>query len=60
VFICGNCIRVSPLARFVHHSTFTPNVRSHRLRTPSATGAGNWIQGVRWAAKLGARKSLKL
>jgi hypothetical protein len=43
VFICQNCIGVSPLARFVHHSTFTPNARSHRLRIPSARGAGNWL-----------------
>ena len=47
-------------ARFVHHLVLTPNTRSQRLKAPSAMGAGSWIQGTRWAANPGARRSTKL
>ena len=36
-----------------------PECEEPQAENSFATGAGNWIQGVRWAAKLGARKSLK-
>jgi hypothetical protein len=47
-------------ALVVHHLVLTPNTRSQRLKAPSAMGAGSWIQGTRWEANPGARRSAKL